>query len=75
MYLRNQFFVTKLKIEIMKARHHLLVFLICLGIFLFDWFSFPEIRNQPYMIGLFIVVGLVGYWNMILSISKGIRFN
>ena len=59
----------------MKAIHHLLVFLICVAVFVFDWTQFSEIRSHPYMVILFIVVGLTGYWNLILSITKGIRYN
>lgn len=58
----------------MKAKYHLLILLICIGIFMFEWYNYSDIRTHPYMIGLFIVVGLVGYWHFLLFIAKTIKF-
>ena len=58
----------------MRAKYHLLILLICIGIFTYEWIVYNDILTHPYMVGLFITVGLVGYWNFVMLMVK-IIFN
>jgi hypothetical protein len=59
----------------MKPLHHLLVVIICVGCLWYHLTVNADILNTPYMTGLMIVLILVGYWNVVLAISKSLRKN
>jgi hypothetical protein len=59
----------------MKPLHHLLVVFICIGLLWYHLTVNAVIMNHPYMVGLMIVLILVGYWNLVLSITKSLRKN
>jgi len=58
----------------MKVLHHLIVVLICLGIIIFEYKTFPEIMNTAYMIGLVVILTIVGYYHFVVGLIKVLKF-
>lgn len=50
----------------MKIRHRLLIMLICFGIMTYHLIVNWEILGHPYMVGMFIFLGLVNLYQAIM---------